>query len=57
MLQATAGPDDVPIGQYLFAGDDVSGAEWQDRGWRTAQDVHLGLFELAAQAALRLVGP
>jgi uridine phosphorylase len=48
---------DVPIGQYLFAGDDVSGAEWQDRGWRTAHDVHLELFELAAQAALRLVGP
>lgn len=44
----------VPIGQYLFAGDDVSGAAWEDRGWRTAHDVHTALFNLAARSALQL---
>lgn len=47
---------DVAIGQYLFAGDDVSGVEWDDREWRTATDIHLRLFDLAAQSALRLAG-
>ncbi|MDH4172053.1 MAG: nucleoside phosphorylase [Acidimicrobiia bacterium] len=45
---------DVPIGQYLFAGDDVSGEVREDRGWRTAHDVHVALFNLAARSALRL---
>lgn len=44
----------VRIGHYLFAGDDVSGAVSDDRGWTTARDIHRALFELAAQAALRL---
>jgi uridine phosphorylase len=45
---------DVPIGQFLFAGDDVSGAAVDDRGWRTAHDIHMALFDLAARSALRL---
>jgi uridine phosphorylase len=45
---------DVPIGQYLFAGDDVSGAVMDDRGWRTAHDVHMALFNLAARSAIQL---
>ena len=45
---------DVPIGQYLFAGDDVSGPVWDDRGWHTAHDVHRTLFDLAARSALHL---
>jgi hypothetical protein len=44
----------VPIGQYLFAGDDVSGDVWEDRNWRTAHDIHTALFDLAARSALRL---
>lgn len=44
----------VPIGHYLIAGDDVSGAAWDDRGWRTARDAHRAVFELAARAALQL---
>jgi hypothetical protein len=44
----------VAIGQYLFAGDDASGAVWQEHGWRTAHDVHMALFDLAARSALQL---
>ncbi len=45
----------APIGQYLFAGDDVSGEVRDDRGWRTADELHMALFNLAARSALRLV--
>ena len=45
---------DVPIGLYLFAGDDVSGAVRDDRSWSTAHDVHIALFDLAARSALQL---
>lgn len=45
---------DVPIGLLLFAGDDVSGAVRYDRGWRTARDIHMKLFHLAARSALKL---
>lgn len=45
---------EAPIGLYLFAGDDVSGAVWEERGWRTAHDVHRALFDLAARSALEL---
>ena len=45
---------EAPIGVYLFAGDDVSGAVWEERGWTTARDVHVALFDLAARSALQL---
>ena len=45
----------VRIGQYLYAGDDVSGAVHDDRGWRNAHDTQRRLFDLAAQAALTLI--
>ena len=44
----------VGFGQYLYAGDDVSGAAWAERGWLAATDVRHGLFRLAAEAALEL---
>ena len=46
---------DVPIGQYLYAGDDVSGVEHHDRGWTKADDVQNSVLRLAAEAALELV--
>lgn len=53
-LLAIAAFRDVPIGQYLYAGDDVSGADHDDRGWRHATDIQRSLFDLAARAALTL---
>jgi uridine phosphorylase len=44
----------VEFGQLLYAGDDVSGEEWDHRDWNRQGDVRHGLFELAAEACLRL---
>lgn len=44
----------VRIGQYLYAGDDVSGPVHDDRGWRDARGTQQLLFSLAARAALEL---
>jgi uridine phosphorylase len=44
----------IKVGQYLYAGDDVSGQTWAHRGWLDATDVREGLFKLAATAALSL---
>ena len=44
----------VSFGQLLYAGDDLSGDAWDNRGW----DSHAGgrelLFRLAAEACLEL---
>jgi transposase-like protein len=44
----------VRLGQLLYAGDSVAGAEWQERGWSKASDIRSTLFEAAAAAASRL---
>ena len=44
----------VPFAQLLYAGDDVSGAHWDERGWLRRSSVRRQLFELAAAACLRL---
>lgn len=44
----------VPIGQYLYVGDDVSGSQHEERGWRNEADVRQSLFELSARAAARM---
>lgn len=44
----------VRLGQLLYAGDSVAGAEWDERGWSRASDIRSTLFEAAATAALRL---
>lgn len=44
----------VPFGQLLYAGDDLSGERWDERGWvRHASGREL-LFRLAAESVLRL---
>ena len=44
----------VPFGQLLYAGDDLSGEQWDERGWvRHASGREL-LFRLAAESVLRL---
>lgn len=44
----------VRLGQLLYAGDSVAGAEWDERDWSKASDIRSTLFDVAAAAALRL---
>jgi len=44
----------VPLGQILYAGDDLSGSEWDHRGWQSRSDLRENLFWLAAEAVLAL---
>jgi uridine phosphorylase len=43
----------VPFAQLLYAGDDLSGSEWDSRDWTTHSSREM-LFHLAAEACLRL---
>ncbi|WP_433505276.1 nucleoside phosphorylase [Pseudonocardia halophobica] len=47
----------IRLAHLLFAGDSLAGEEWEHRGWTTAAEIRAALFELAADAALRLVPP
>lgn len=44
-------------GQLLYAGDDVSAAEWDHRGWDRAEPVRERVLDLAVMAARRLSSP
>lgn len=44
----------VTFGQLLYAGDDVSGVEWDHRDWEKCTSVRERLFWLAVEAALEL---
>jgi uridine phosphorylase len=44
----------VPFAQVLYAGDDLSGSEWDNRDWQARSDVRERLFWLAADAVLLL---
>jgi uridine phosphorylase len=44
----------VPFGQILYGGDDVSGNEWDHRGWQKRGSVREELLWLAAEACLRM---
>lgn len=44
----------VPLGQILYAGDDLSGAQWDNRDWQSRKDARESLFWLAADACLEL---
>jgi purine-nucleoside phosphorylase len=48
-LMAVAAHRGVSLGYYLYAGDDLSGAEWEPRGWRSSP-VRQQLFDLAVEA-------
>lgn len=50
---AVARHRNVLFGQYLSRGDDISGPEWDDRGWR-GRSIREELFWLAADACLAL---
>jgi uridine phosphorylase len=53
-MMAVAEFRQVPFGQILYAGDDLSGAEWDNRDWQTRSEVREKLFWLAADAVLSL---
>jgi len=53
-LMAVAQFRGVALGQILYGGDDLSGPEWDSRGWQSRQDVRENLFWLAAEACLEL---
>jgi uridine phosphorylase len=40
----------VTLGQVLYAGDDLSGDEWDKRGWQDRSEIREHLFWLAADA-------
>ena len=44
----------VTLGQILYGGDDVSGEEWDTRGWTKNNTIREKMFWLAAEACLRL---
>ena len=43
----------VRFGQLLYAGDDLSGDAWDDRGWLGHTEGRERLFWLAAEAVMR----
>ena len=53
-LLAVAQFRDVAFGQVLYGGDDLSGAEWDNRAWQSRADIRENLFWLAAEACLAL---
>ena len=53
-LMAVAQYRDVTLGQVLYGGDDLSGAEWDNRDWQTRHAVRENLFWLCAEACLAL---
>ena len=44
----------VPFGQILYGGDDISSPEWDHRGWQSRTPIREHVFWLAAEACLKL---
>lgn len=53
-LMAVAQFRQVVFGQVLYGGDDLSGEQWDKRGWQSRREVRQNLFWLAAEACLGL---
>jgi uridine phosphorylase len=53
-LMAVAEFRQVVLGQVLYGGDDLSGPEWDHRGWQSRQEVRENLFWLTAEACLEI---
>lgn len=53
-MMAVAQFRDVIFGQVLYGGDDLSSAEWDNRGWQSRQEVRESLFWLSADACLSI---
>lgn len=44
----------LAFGQVLYGGDDLSGTEWDNRGWQSRREIRESLFWLSADACLKL---
>jgi len=53
-LMAVAQFRHVLFGQALYGGDDLSGAEWDNRDWQSREKIRESLFWLCADACLTL---
>ncbi|PKN92466.1 MAG: purine-nucleoside phosphorylase [Chloroflexi bacterium HGW-Chloroflexi-6] len=53
-LMAVAQFRGVTLGQVLYAGDDLSGDEWDNRGWQSRTEIRESMFWLAVEACLGL---
>lgn len=53
-MMAVAQYREVILGQVLYGGDDLSGAEWDGRGWQSQTEVREKLFWLCADAVISL---
>lgn len=53
-MMAVAHFRDVILGQVLYGGDDLSGSEWDNRGWQSRSDIREQLFWLSADSVLSL---
>jgi len=51
-LMAVAQFREVILGQVLYGGDDLSGAEWDNRAWQSRDKIRESLFWLCAEACL-----
>ena len=53
-LMAVAHFRGVKYGQILYAGDDLSGDTWENRGWQSREEIRENLFWTAAEICSRL---
>ena len=53
-MMAVAQFRDVIFGQILYGGDDLSGTNWDNRGWQSKKEVRENLFWLCADVCLDL---
>jgi uridine phosphorylase len=53
-MMAVAEHRQVTFGQVLYGGDDLSGAEWDERQWQSRTEIREQLFWLCADAVLSL---
>jgi uridine phosphorylase len=53
-MMAVAKFRDVIFGQVLYGGDDLSGNEWDMRGWQSRHDIRKKLFWICAEACLAI---
>ena len=44
----------IPLAQLLYAGDDVSGEEWNSRNWNNQKNVRYELLRIAIETVKRL---
>lgn len=49
-LMAVAQFREVTFAQVLYGGDDLSGTDWDDRGWQSRKEIRENLFWLCAEA-------